>query len=29
VPKLRLGVLAKKLLDKGKIRKEGGLYYPV
>ena len=29
VPKLRLGVIAKKLLDEGKIRKEGGLYYPV
>jgi hypothetical protein len=29
VPRLRLGVLAKKLLDEGKIRKEGGLYYRV
>ena len=29
VPKLRLGVTAKKLLDQGRIRKEGGLYYPV
>ena len=29
VPKLRLGILAKKLLDEGKIRKEGSLYYPV
>ena len=29
VPKLRLGVIAKKLLDEGKVRKEGALYYPV
>ena len=29
VPRLRLGVLAKKLLDEGRIRKEGALYYPV
>jgi uncharacterized membrane-anchored protein YhcB (DUF1043 family) len=29
IPKLRLGVIAKKLLDEGKVRKEGALYYPV
>ncbi len=29
VPRMRLGVVAKKLLDEGRIRKEGGLYYPV
>jgi vacuolar-type H+-ATPase subunit H len=29
VPRLRLGVLAKKLLDEGRIRKEGALYYSV